>query len=325
MNLEEIKAWFEPRLPIDWLTRKIKNETYYERLRPPAGTKLELAPTEVAIVLPDVHLGWGNDVFRYNNPQRERRLERFFDVCRELKAHVGGALEVVQVGDWYDFWRAPGLTAAKAKSIIEAQYPGVVRRARELGVKHCIGNHDAAFVRPEIRKGIDAEIVRTLGQSHQILCLHGHDTETLGSIAVNGTAEAIGLNILNIVNSTVPGLGLLGSVLQRVFDASSQDPWSSNPNSLPWQPAVVPGPKGWGAPWVGRDSAVNLGGAVRGFELCVRQEVQVVLVGHSHRPGISWSPVAQRRVPVVDVGSWTYGRSEFAVVCPDGIGLARLR
>jgi hypothetical protein len=50
----------------------------------------------------------------------------------------------------------------------------------------------------------------------------------------------------------------------------------------------------------------------------------VAFVGHSHRPGISWCPVASRRVPLIDVGSWTYGRAEFAVVCADGVGLARL-
>jgi hypothetical protein len=69
---------------------------------------------------------------------------------------------------------------------------------------------------------------------------------------------------------------------------------------------------------------VQLGAAISGFELCIGREMQVALVGHSHRPGISWSPVAGRRVPVVDVGSWTYGRAEFAVVCPDGIGIGRL-
>jgi hypothetical protein len=119
-------------------------------------------------------------------------------------------------------------------------------------------------------------------------------------------------------------LGVLGSFVQRVIDGSSKDPWSENPASVPWPKAAVPGPAGWAAPWVGRSSAVQLGAAISGFELCVSQEMQVVLVGHSHRPGISWSPVAGRRVPVVDVGSWTYGRAEFAVVCPDGIGIGRL-
>jgi hypothetical protein len=325
MRLDDVKTWFSSQhLPFSWLVQNDGDKRYFQKLRPPQGQLIEMAPLEVAIVIPDVHLGWNNDVFRFNDPSRERRLERFFDVLGVLRNQLPGKFEIVQVGDWYDFWRSPGFTSAKAKAIIESQYPGVVARARNLGVRHCVGNHDAALAETAIRSGMDVEIVRTLGTAHRVLCLHGHDTESLASIVVNGTGEAIGLNILNIFNSTVPLLGVLGSFVQRVIDGSSKDPWSENPASVPWPKAAVPGPAGWAAPWVGRSSAVQLGAAISGFELCVSQEMQVVLVGHSHRPGISWSPVAGRRVPVVDVGSWTYGRAEFAVVCPDGIGIGRL-
>ena len=325
MQLEDVPGWFASRgMPIGWLTQREGSKNYYQRLRPPAGTTIDIAPLEVAVVLPDVHLGWGNDVFRFNDPARERRLERFLDRLAELKAHVSGNFEVFQVGDWYDFWRSPGFTHAQAKSIIESQYPGVVSRARALGVKHCVGNHDAALAEADIGRGLDVEIVRSIGSSKRVICLHGHDTATLASIAVQDTARTIGLNIFNILNSTAPGLGALGAFVQRAIDGSSVDPWSANPASIPWGRAAVPGPNGWGAPWVGRDSAIQLGSALSGLELCIDQRVQVVLVGHSHRPGVAWSPIAGRRVPVVDVGSWTYGRSEFAVVCPDGIGIARL-
>jgi UDP-2,3-diacylglucosamine pyrophosphatase LpxH len=278
----------------------------------------------VAIIVPDVHLGWGNDAFRYNDPARAQRLERFLDTVAALRAAVGGRLDIVQLGDWYDFWRSPSVTPAEAKHNIEAQYPGVVSRARELGVRHCIGNHDARLTQPELRAGLDVEIVRTVGHGHRVLCLHGHDTETLASIAVDESTARLGLNIVTALTST-PVLGPLAALIQRVVDGSSKEPWIDSAESLPWPNAKVPGPAGWAAPWVGRGNAVPLGAAVSGFELCASRELQVVFVGHSHRPGIAWCPVAGRRVPVVDVGSWTYGRTEFAVVCPDGVGLARLR
>jgi hypothetical protein len=325
MLLKDVKQWFsDNHLPLAWRIEPDGKKNYYGILRPPAGSLIGIAPLEAAIVIPDVHLGWGNDVFRFNDPTRERRLERFLDAIGSLKSFLAGSLDVVQVGDWYDFWRSPGFTHSKAKAIIESQYGGVVQRARDLGVRHCIGNHDAAFAEVDSRQGIDVEIVRTIGSDHRVLCLHGHDTATLGSIAVDGTAPSIGLNILNIFNTAVPLLGAVSSLVQRAVDASFADPWSAEPHSLPWPKASVLGPNGWAAPWVARDGARQLGAALSGFELCVQGEVQVAFVGHSHRPGISWSPIAGRRVPVIDVGSWTYGRSEFAVVCPDGIGLASL-
>lgn len=325
MHLDDVFTWFGAQgLAFSWLIQEAPPKRYFQKIRPPAGQTLEIAPLEAAIVIPDVHLGWGNDVFRFNDPYRERRLERFLDIVAAFRQSLGGAVDVVQVGDWYDFWRSPGFTSSKAKAIIESQYPGVITRAQTLGLRHCIGNHDAAFAEVDIRRGLDVEIVRTIGTSNRVLCLHGHDTETLASIAVDGTATAIGLNILNLFDSTVPLLGLLGSFVQRVVDQSSMDPWSNDPASLPWPKALVPGPVGWAAPWVGRDAATQLGAAISGFELCVQQQVQIVFLGHSHRPGISWSPVAGRRVPIVDVGSWTYGRTEFAVVCPDGAGIAQL-
>jgi UDP-2,3-diacylglucosamine pyrophosphatase LpxH len=325
MQLEEVPAWFAKQgLPISWLIQKDGRKNYFQRLRPPTGTALDIAPLEIAIVIPDVHLGWGNDVFRFNDPTRERRLERFLDRVSDLKQHVNGNLEVFQVGDWYDFWRSPGVTHSQAKAIIESQYRGVVSRARNLGVKHCVGNHDAALAEADIRHGMDVEIVRSIGASKRVICLHGHDTASLASIAVQDTGRTIGLNIFNVFNSTAPLLGAIGAFVQRAIDGSSIDPWSSNPASIPWDKAAVPGPTGWGAPWVGRGSTIELGAALSGLELCIDRELQLAFVGHSHRPGVSWSPIAGRRVPVIDVGSWTYGRSEFAVVCPDGAGVAQL-
>jgi predicted phosphodiesterase len=59
--------------------------------------------------------------------------------------------------------------------------------------------------------------------------------------------------------------------------------------------------------------------------LAANLHVRVALVGHTHRPGIDWTVVETGRgVPIVDAGSWTYGRAEFAVIAEDGIGLARL-
>jgi hypothetical protein len=324
MKLEEIKLWFSDNgVACSWLVQSLGKKRYYQKLRPPSDQLIDIAPLEAAIVLPDMHLGWGNDIFRYNDPDRARRLEHFLDVLLALRAAVGNQLEVVQLGDWYDFWRSPALTPEQSKAAIEAQYPGVVARAAKLGVRHCIGNHDAALVEPALRRGLDEQIVRTLGTAHRVLCMHGHDAKTLESIAVDGETCGLGLNICSLLSSA-PIVGPLGALVQRLCDGSSREPWSSSALSKPWPEAKLRGPAGWAAPWVTRDMAVQLGEAIAGIERCMGREMQAVFVAHTHRPGISWSPVATRRVPLIDVGSWTYGRAEFAVVCPDGVGLARL-
>jgi hypothetical protein len=322
MLLEQVKTWFETRgLPFEW--RREGKIPAYSLLRPPKEKALDLGPIEVGIVIPDCHLGWGNDVFRYNDPTRERRLERFLDALAALRDQLSGKLSAIQLGDWYDFWRSPGITATESKRLIEEQYAGVVERARRLPLLHCVGNHDAELLRPEIRGPMAVEIVRTVG-SPSVLCIHGHDRTTFESIAVDGTWESLGLNVLNLVNS-LPGIGAVGSLIQKCLDQSFAEPTSEDLASLAWEVAKVSGPADWVAPWIDRSGAAELGQCIRGYELCVDTHVQVTLIGHSHRPGISWSPVsATRRVPVIDVGSWTYGRAEFAVVCRDGVGLAAL-
>jgi len=325
MKLEEVRAFFAARgLPFDWQTDLARPARSPLLLRPPPGVTLTLAPVEVAIVVPDVHLGWGRDAFVGDAPNRITRFEAFLDVLAAMRAS-GTELDVVQVGDWYDFFRAPSVTKANAKANIEKSYPGIVKRAAALGMKHCIGNHDSVFVRPEIRKGLDVEIVRTVGDAHRVLCLHGDDTQILTSIAKQGALDSIVLNLLTLFATAHPIGGALAGFIQKLADKSSADPWSNKKDSLPWPVAKVPGPSNWSAPWVARASAVDIGGAVAGLELCLGVKFQLALVGHSHRPGISWCPVSgSRRLPLVDVGSWTYGRAEFAVVCAEGLGLAKL-
>lgn len=329
MKLDDVKTWFDQNgLPFDWLVEDQPPQRLFQKLRPPAGTLIDIAPIEAAFVIPDVHLGWGADVFTYNGPNSafERRLEAFLDKLAAFRNFLQGKVDVVQVGDWYDFWRAPGIGHAQAKQLIEAQYPGIVSRARDLGVRHCIGNHDAAFADPAIRSGLDVEIVRSIGAGHGVICFHGHDTKTLESILVDADATQLLLNIFNVFNTVVPVVGAIGSIVQRAADGSSQEPWSlTDKTSKPWPKAKVPGPPTWAAPWVDRIDAAQIGIVLSGLELCTNQDVQVAIMGHSHRPGISWCSVAGRQVPVIDAGSWTYGRAEFAIVCPDGIGVARLK
>jgi hypothetical protein len=127
----------------------------------------------------------------------------------------------------------------------------------------------------------------------------------------------------------MPVLGGVAAALQRYFDASLQDPIFETlaHTSVAWPsaPTGTVAPSGWLAPWVVRDGAMQLGEPLLGWEQGVGQPLLAGIVGHSHRPGISWTEVDfERRIPLVDVGSWTYGRTSFGVVAADGIGVAEI-
>jgi UDP-2,3-diacylglucosamine pyrophosphatase LpxH len=319
MKLEDVQTWFASKaLPFTW-----RNENGKPALLKPVGaTTMPLGTMKVGVVIPDVHLGWGNDIFRFGDPNRGARLERFLLLLAELRQEVKD-LAIVQLGDWYDLWRTEPGTFAEKKHAIDQQYAGIMAAARALNVQYCIGNHDAAFyAQPPLASDIDIAIARQLG-GPDIVCFHGHDFVTLQNIVVEAAADAAVVQAINIFDTAVPILGTLASWIQMVGD-HTRDPWYEEPTSLAWKPAAV-GLPDWDAPWVDRGGAVQIGPVIRSAEHAqANQHVKLAFVGHTHRPGISWSPIAPNRsIPLIDAGSWTYGRAEFALVCEDGVGLAQ--
>jgi len=327
MKLTEAQAWFQAHgLAVSWrqdigLDGKLADAI----LRPPPGASIPLDPLGLAIVVPDIHLAVGNDPFRFNDVNRARRLEGFLRALLALRDELGGqfqGFDCVQLGDFYDLMRAPGLSAHAKRANIDAQYPQVMQLCRALPMLHCIGNHDKDFwLEPPPTDEANYALARTLG-SPQLLCFHGHDKVTMFNIVVHNWAETLALTALNVIN-TLPLLGEFTAWLQATGDQSLEDDAIDETTSEAWDEGVQ-GPVGWTAPWVARADAADLGNVIRGFEKGLGQQVQVAFIGHSHRPGISWAPVATRRVALIDVGSWTYGRTEFAIVATDGIGLAHL-
>jgi hypothetical protein len=321
MKLQEVQDFFtSQKLSIKWL---IDGATPM-KLKPDSGT-LEFKD-DVAVVIPDVHLGTGpGDVFQEQSPERIARLENLLDVLASLRDKVSSAkFQVVQLGDFYDLWRkSPSADYFETCASIESQYSGIIARGRALPILHCIGNHDAAFyrMRPPTSQ-IDAAVWRTIGD--KILCFHGHDTISLRDLQVDPGAAPLLLSLTNSI-SGIPLLGPLDLKLQKYFDNSFfEDSIFSKPSltSLPW-PHSEPGADGWSALWVDRAGRGDIANMLFDAEGLAQIRIDVAFLGHSHRPGISWCRIEQnRRIPLVDVGSWTYGRSEFAIVCSDGIGLA---
>jgi hypothetical protein len=329
MELAEVQAWFAAHgLPFSWRRDLDGNGQPADAiLRPPEGEMIPLDPLAVAIVVPDIHLAGGNDIFRYLAPaEHEARLERFLRALHALRDELTDQFQsfaCVQLGDFYDLMRVPGVNPNDKRAAVDAAYPTITDLARRLPLLHCIGNHDKDFWRSPPSDAVAKYALARVVGGPDILCFHGHDKVTLFNVVVHNLPETLALTVLNAIN-TLPVLGWLTSWLQSLGDDSLADDAIGTTHSLPWGRGV-PGPDGWSAPWVARNDAVALGTVIRGFEKGLNHVVRVAFIGHSHRPGISWAPVTQlREVALIDVGSWTYGRAEFAVVASDGIGLAYL-
>lgn len=323
MKLQAVRTLFEIEgLPFRW--RREPKVDGAEAILRPVGAGKPVAPG-VIIVIPDVHLGAGNDIFRNGNDAHAARLLQFLGVLKALQDSVGPALfAAIQLGDWYDFFRVPpGLDFERARSAIENAYPAIVEAARALPLLHCIGNHDFSFFKNDVpRDEIDLAIARLVGD--RVLCFHGHDLVTLRDIVVHPGGERALLRVADVLASA-PLIGPGVNLIQQLIDGSSHvDPFFAETVSKGWERGPE-GPNDWTAPWVRRDDADQLGSVLLSYEQANGMQVRAAIVGHTHRPGIDWTVVETGRgVPVIDVGSWTYGRAEFAVIAEDGVGLATL-
>ena len=331
MNLAEVASFFSGHgLPLRWTSEGTRG-----RRTAAPSTPLDLT-VDVAVVIPDVHLGIGlGDVFQEHDISRTTRLERFLDVLAALRdALPAERFAAVQLGDYFDVMRSTGPAMAAASfvdrlALVRAAYPGVAARSSALPLLHCIGNHDFELYahRAELEElGISAHLARALGPG--VLAFHGNDLVSLRDVELDVGYQTWLLSLVQSVAS-MPLLGPVDEILQRYFDASLEDPILSAPasTSLPWPPppAGLSFPAGWTAPWTVRDAAEQLGEPLLDWERALGRELQLAIVGHSHRPGISWVEVDfERRIPLVDVGSWTFGRTDFAVLCAEGIALAEL-
>lgn len=326
MHLDDVRAFFAAQgLPFTWLADE--DAPPMKALR---ATPLPLS-VDAAIVVPDLHLGIGRgDPFQQADPARTTLLESFLDVLAMLRDSLpAGRFAAVALGDFFDVMRAlrPAASFAERLDDIRAAYPGVLDRAAELPLLHCIGNHDHELFdhRAELPAlGINAHIWRFLGPG--VIAFHGNDLVSLRDIDLDVAHQTALLSLVQSLAS-MPLAGPLVQALQRLGDQSLEDPIFGDPShtSLPWPKASGTTPAGWSAPWVQRDHAQQLGVPLLDMQNRFGQLLDLAIVGHTHRPGISFTQTnAGHRIPLVDVGSWTYGRATFAVVCEEGVGIGVL-
>jgi hypothetical protein len=288
------------------------------------------------VVLPDLHLGDGGgaDIFRGNGGVVEyrTRLERFLEALGFAKDRLeaeGNILKVIQLGDCYDVWRAYPFhenVAGRTYEAIHAAYSKVVSLLIDrLDTRFCIGNHDAILARypPDWAFAAGGRIAYAQRVSEgRVFTFHGHQTDTIveemaaqnGQVAV---AIASAFSVLPVVHPALQGL-------QEWID-QREDAYPDDDGSWPEGDPPPDGPFS-AARWSDRGGRERV--TERIFEALsasvpsIAAPVRLIIVGHTHRPGVAWITGPDGRpIPVVDVGSWAWGRSQFAIGVEGSVAL----
>ncbi len=286
----------------------------------------------VIVVVPDVHLasGAGGDIFRGANGTANARLVSLLSGILKIAPQFPD-LVVVQLGDLYDVWRAyPGYATHPSSDyrIIEGAYGDAVGLLTEqLNARVCVGNHDAslALFPPKWARDANGASNGQLAYGHllaasRVLAFHGHQEDTLAQ----AMASQGGSGLVRLATEVDRLSNPLSLAIQRTVDLATDFFGDGEPSlaaaiadtaNAMWPIAPPPtDAQGFQSPrWsarAGRDTLEKLVGA-----LGYAAGLKMVIVGHSHRPGVCGMLINDKLVPLVDVGSWVWGRSQFAIVC----------
>jgi hypothetical protein len=285
------------------------------------------------IAVPDVHISDGSDgdIFFDGNAAHAERLTDVLSVIHDyLKVEDQHAF-LLQLGDWYDVWRAIGDDATQAdfaKIDNVPQYQRLLELDKALGMAHLIGNHDASFKHalPD-RRVADAKLFRfgfgLMKSNGRVFALHGHQTDQIeGAAGLPGDKRAVWLGTLAARYVTSEARNLEdyldkeGSNLQAVADWLGSLIGLNRPDPTPNpRRRMDASPAGFSGNFVVREGAADL---VRiAVHACaelyaVPVPLELLVVGHSHKPCISVTPhpLSGEPVVIVDGGSWVQGAAQ---------------
>ena len=286
--------------------------------------------SRAVVVLPDFHLGDGDDgdIFRGTFDRAPiTRLRRFLAALTRAKAAYqaqGKTCVVIHIGDFYDVWRAYPEYAAHPTSdydVIEKAYGDVVGRlVDELDTRFCVGNHDAslglfppAWARGPSGPNGRLAYARSVAKN-RFFAFHGHQEDQIAeAMASQGGSAVVRITTLAarlanpLVQSIEEGIDLETELFSDP-DMGLDDAFSAR---WPESTAIVDR-DGFSSPrWSDRTNRGLLARLVSALPF--HASLRLVCVGHSHRPGVSAIMVGPRFVPLVDVGSWVWNRTSFAV------------
>lgn len=323
---------------------------------------------QTIVALPDVHLGngKGGDVFIDGDTANVRRLASTLRCIRDFVLRDSFPVTPLQLGDWYDVWRAIGGDADQARyAAIDnvSAFREILDLDKQLGLAHCIGNHDASFTKAlpdrRVADGARFRFGFGLGKTRgRIYALHGHQTDRiegepnaafdkvavwLGTLAATfvsskfrdltelidkrgpeGALIWIGGEAAEAAVSQLPGgIPLVKAWLTRLLAEAREDvPQGPRPPQAPPMDGRT-----WYAHFVAREARKRLtriaSEAVKVLYGPDANDLELLLVGHSHKACISWAPHPTTGSPVVvvDAGSWVYGQAQILFAAGNTLGV----
>jgi hypothetical protein len=284
-----------------------------------------IVDNRVILVLPDLHLGDGgdSDIFRGAEglgPTHRQRFESFLSAVVLAKAELATRqqrLSVVQLGDCYDVWRAfpfhehvPGRTY----SAIRTAYTRIESLLiDDLDTRFCVGNHDAILAQypPDWAFTSGARLAYSQRFcAGRVFAFHGHQGDVLSDQLAGQHGQfwvALGSTLSAIMNPAGIALQQLIDQQEDTYPGDEDGGWPVG--AAPTRPTRFECRR-W-SDYQGRPERFR-----KMLETVppLSQAIRLVVVGHTHRPGLSWFELGGRVIPVLDVGSWTYGRSQFAII-----------
>ncbi|HEU4534248.1 MAG TPA: hypothetical protein VFS00_09020 [Polyangiaceae bacterium] len=294
------------------------------------------------IAIPDVHLSDGGpgDIFFNGDSANPIRLANTLWAIYKFLGAEGAAATALQLGDWYDVWRAVGHDATQAQfgaiDNVEA-YQKVLELDHVMSLAHVIGNHDASFTHalPD-RRVANGERFRfgfgLLQSRGKVFALHGHQVDDLPGVpspdseqrivwlatlaATYVTSQARSLQTFIDREGAAGALGWLTSIvgLNRADPVPKPRPRASAP----------PGIEGDFVEREQSEALVKIAvGACKQRYQPAPAELELLLVGHSHKPCVAWAPHPDsgRPVVIVDAGSWVYGAAQLLFGAGDRVSV----
>lgn len=288
---------------------------------------------DTLVAFPDMHLSGfsAGDIFRGTDPNALVRLTKILRAFTAARTSFP-SLRFVQLGDLYDVWRAypeyRDHPTSDYRTIEDAYGEALGLLVQTLQARVCIGNHDATLAQfpPSWARRADGRVTKQLAYGHRfgarrVLAFHGHQEDTLDRLPSQDGAFFVKL-ATEAAKLSNPLFQSLEQKLDLVSDYFGDTDLSLHQAfSEGWPDATAPADtQGFTASrWCKRgrrELMESLLGRLDGAS-----ELRLVFVGHSHRPGIAALQIQNRLVPIIDVGSWVWGRSQLAIATEGQLAL----
>lgn len=309
-----------------------------------------LAPTGVEVkfnqsvvdtpifAVPDVHLcdGEGGDIFLDGKPEKAAKLAATLRAMHDYRDTHPQSARAVQLGDWFDIWRVCGknpMDMAFNKIQNADAFTAILDWDARLGLPHIIGNHDAAFLNAvPNRRAAQAQFFRSgLWLGNNVYAMHGHQTSIIPPM---GSAfDQLAVHVATVLGGFIPGVtkieqfidgqqiaGEIKHWIKEVFTGSHED---MGAHLRPRNTSPLPAPIASGD-FVMREDLAALIAIVHQVEQMAGSHgraADLVLVGHSHVPCVSWLSLGTRPVVLVDAGAWVYDQSNFLIAAGDTVSV----